>query len=191
MKRFYVDKMSTKFWVENIIELVSINKGVFPSSAHKLPDNLNAISRLALLGCLMLAMLSPLTALVVFCIIMLLIMAMYYAVGSSEKYNGKLLMGPPNPKTLIPVPMELKIKSHDFSSWNKLDPCEICGNYICTCTTKPIEPKPIEPKGHLQVRQQYIDAFNASTLISRNNFQESLMSKRNRDYWQLSAAPIQ
>lgn len=175
--------MSTTFWVENIIELVSFNKGVFPSAAHKLADNLNAISRLSLAVCAGLIFVSPLMALVAFCIIMLLIMAIYYAVGSSEKYQGQLMMGGPNPKTLVPVPMALKSKSHDVSAWNKLTPCETCGGYSCSCLP--------DPTGYLQVRQQHLDAFNTGTLLSRSNLQESLMSKRNRDYWQLKVAPIQ
>jgi len=79
--------MSKKFWTEDIIQLVSFNKGLFPSSSLKLAENMNAISRISLIVCILIAIFQPVLAVSTFCITMALTMAIYYGV-SDISYTG-------------------------------------------------------------------------------------------------------
>jgi hypothetical protein len=80
--------MSTPFWTEDISQLFSLKKGVFPSSSQKLSENMNAIARIALIACLIIAVFKPVIAVSTFVVAMVVTMAIYYSSSAKEGYNG-------------------------------------------------------------------------------------------------------
>lgn len=152
--------MSTKFWIEDISQLFS--GGITPRVDQTIDANLNAISRLALLACAILMLIKPIVGVSTFCIMMVIIMTIYYskekpreqytnlpptdpvtgvahAVASpTERYLcedkrsvsddpceyvsiNQRLVGPPNPKTLLPLMDVTKNRSHDLDAWKASD----------------------------------------------------------------------
>lgn len=79
--------MSTPFWTEDISQLFSLKKGFFPSSSHKLSENMNAIAKMALVACLIIACFKPVLAVSTFAIAMIVTMAIYYSTSSNEGYD--------------------------------------------------------------------------------------------------------
>lgn len=124
------------FWAEDMTQLLAFTSGVLPSTAKNLPVNLNAIARLSLLICLILAFWKPEIAIIPFIMVMVFTMVIYYCNIPVEKYNNdfsrpallpndlsqyvsdnQMLVGGPNPKTLIPLMDVTKIRSHDHEAW--------------------------------------------------------------------------
>lgn len=124
------------FWAEDMKELLGFTSGLLPSTAKDLPSNLNAITRLSLVICLLLAFWNPQIAIVPFVLVLVFTMAIYYCNHPREGYNNdflrprllpndlsqyvshnQLLVGGPNPKTMIPVMDAMKIRSHDHEIW--------------------------------------------------------------------------
>lgn len=151
--------MST-IWVENVSQLFALNKGIFPSSGMSLSDNLNAITRLAFIACIILACFKPVLAVSTFIIVTVTVLALYYgSVPPKEGYEepvaglagelfkhdtafpptrmrfcndvrpiqydeeyvsqNQMLVGGPNPKTLLP-PI-ISQPSHNLSFWKASD----------------------------------------------------------------------
>jgi len=183
--------MSTKqnnFWIEDISQLFSFNKGIFPNSSLTLVENMNTTARLALIACLIIALFKPVLAISTFVIATIITITIFYGLSAKEGFNGEpnlvpnlpkwyskptatagaspesytsglagdlftatpnfkplnasefctnkkripddptdyvsenqLLVGGPNPKTLIPVMNVMKNKSHDLSKWKRSD----------------------------------------------------------------------
>lgn len=152
--------MSTKFWIEDISQLFS--GGITPRVDQTIDANLNAISRLALLACAILMLIKPIVGVSTFCIMMVIIMTIYYSkekpreqytnlpptdpvtgvahavVSPTERYLcadkrsvsddpceyvsiNQRLVGPPNPKTLLPLMDVTKNRSHDLDTWKASD----------------------------------------------------------------------
>ena len=80
--------MSTpvSFWTEDITQLFSLKNGAFPHHTQTLSVNMNAIVRMALIACLIIAFFRPVIAVSTFSIIMILTMAIYYSVSSKDGY---------------------------------------------------------------------------------------------------------
>lgn len=169
------------FWIEDISQLFKIGGGLFPVSSNSLESNMNAISRIALLACIVIAAFKPVLGVSTFVISIVVIMAIYYSIKKSEgfrpeaaagaaagavagespgSYSGgyskdfcspapnfrpltasefctnrkpfsdnpdeyvsenQMLVGGPNPKTLIPLMNATKIRSHDIEAWKPND----------------------------------------------------------------------
>lgn len=76
--------MST-FWAEDISQLVALNKGLIPASNKTIIENLNATSRLALLACILIALFEPVLAVGVFCIVTVIVFAIYYGIQQKKE----------------------------------------------------------------------------------------------------------
>lgn len=137
--------MST-IWTEDIKQLFAFNLGIIPHAGQPLPDTINALTRLSLLSCIIIALFKPVLAVSTFLTIAILLLAFYYVHTSKEDYvdidfpatsnrfcndirpitydstyfsKNQQLVGKPNPKTLMP-PI-IAPPSHELSEWKATD----------------------------------------------------------------------
>lgn len=75
---------SVKLWTEDIAQLFAFNRGMWPRSDATPAANLNAITRLGLAACLLLAVFDPSLATVTFIAIVVAVMVAYYASSGSK-----------------------------------------------------------------------------------------------------------
>lgn len=152
--------MNNTIWAEDITQLLSFQ--IIPKSSQNTTENLNALTRLALLACIVIAIFKPVLAVSTFLIVSIILLAIYYGCSfNREGYSGttdtiglagdlfkashkfplsrnrfcndvnplqfdeeffsknQMLVGGPNPKTLIP-PI-IAPPSHDLSEWKATD----------------------------------------------------------------------
>lgn len=160
----------SKFWTEDISQLFAFDEGIIPRSTFTAAENLNILSRIALILCIIVAALKPLLAFIMFCIILIVIISIYYSnnsVKAAESFttvddlfyrnvaddnddekeiadqdddcsrpvnifkqipvtfdedfvsHNQRLVGPANPKTLIP-PI-IPPSPYDLNSWKASD----------------------------------------------------------------------
>jgi len=73
----------SKFWAEDISQLFKLTDGLFPKTDQPLTVNLNAITRLSVILCVLIALFKPVLAVGTMCTCIITILAIYY--GVSEK----------------------------------------------------------------------------------------------------------
>jgi hypothetical protein len=154
---------NNKFWTDDISQIFAFDSGIIPSKSKTLNDNLNSITRIAIILCILIAAFKPLLALSTFCIVIVVVLAVYFTSQSvkpsadgyttvddiynqpvndcsenscrpggfnnpnaqqmtfDEDYVSKnqSLLGPPNPKTLVP-PI-LPPTPFDLDAWRSSD----------------------------------------------------------------------
>ena len=149
-------------WIEDVTRLVAFNEGLIPSSNYSLTANLNALTRVTLVACVIIALFEPALAVGTFLTISVILLAIYYVFVNKENYSeigdsslescsrddsrpskfpptkfrfcndvdpiqydeefssrNQMLVGGPNPKTLIP-PI-IAPPSHQLAEWKATD----------------------------------------------------------------------
>lgn len=83
-----MSEIKSTIWAENIKEIFFFNLGIVPTSGHTTIENINALTRLTLLACIIIGFFKPVLAVSTFLIISVILLAIYYGCSSSkEGYN--------------------------------------------------------------------------------------------------------
>jgi len=148
----------SKFWTEDITQLLAFNGGMVPRQGQSIADNLNAITRMAIIACIVIALFKPVLAVSTFIVAVIIVLAIFYGITETPKEGfvelagnlftaapsqfpvtrqrfcndlrpiqfdeeyisqNQLLVGGPNPKTLI-API-VAPPSHELSAWKTSD----------------------------------------------------------------------
>lgn len=78
----------SKFWFEDFSQLFSLKSGMFPSSSQSLVSNLNSITRLAIIACLLVALAKPELSSIALLIILIIILTIYYGIVSKQEADS-------------------------------------------------------------------------------------------------------
>lgn len=86
-----MSEIKSTIWAENIKEIFFFNLGIVPSSSQTAIENINALTRLTLLACIIIAFFKPVLAVSTFLIVSVILLAIYYGCSSSkEGYNDNI-----------------------------------------------------------------------------------------------------
>lgn len=149
-----------QFWADDITQLFS-SLNIIPKEGESIGSKLNAITRLSLIVCVIIAFFKPVLAVSTILICLVIVMTAYYLRETKEKFSmNQLLVEGSNIKTKIP-PI-IAIPSH---AWAKsLKPIQLRSDYFVSKSN---------------IDQDYHNAFLDSTNQFRTELQERLMRKRN------------
>lgn len=133
---------SDKLWTEDLYQLFT-SLDIIPTSDMSIESKMNALTRLVILSSLVMALFNPILGIVMFFVCIIVIIAVYSAnkegyedfpITSKRFCNDAVpiapndpdyvslnqhLVGPANPKTLIPP--TIAVPSHDLSVWKEND----------------------------------------------------------------------
>lgn len=151
--------MSTPFWTEDISQLFSLKKGFFPSSSRNLSENMNAIARMALVTCLIIAFFKPVLAVSTFAIAMITTMAIYYSTSSKEGYNVPEVPRPVSIAGAAPESYSSGLAGDLFSATPNFRP--LTASEFCTNKRR----IPDDPSEYVSENQMLVGGPNRKTLL--------------------------
>lgn len=148
----------SKLWIEDITRLFD-TKYFLPTTSLSLTDNLNAISRLALIASILVSMYKPLLGISTFIVCIITILAIYYSSLTKEKMTHIDLTYPPTKSRFCNDAVPLTYDEEYFSQ-NQL----LRGSAIPKTLIPPIIPQPSHDLNHWKTSDLVVDSrINDST----------------------------